>query len=414
MFLWLIIIGIFFWIDYYVWQAVKTAFLPGIHNTTRWFIGTFYWGFNCVAVGVLLWSVLEMRRGNPMHPAAVWIGNIWFALFIAKLIVLALLFGEDLWRILVGSYVKLTCPASVPDSGFMPERRKFVSQLALGLAAIPFGSFIYGMVKGRYNYKVYRHVLTFDDLPRAFDGFTITQVSDIHAGSFESTEGVAAGIKIMEDLKSDLFVFTGDLINAHASEMDRWLPLFKRIPQPEFGKFSILGNHDYGEYTVWKDSKSKEANFNALLHHHAALGFTLLRNRSVPLTKDGQTIYLVGVENWGRGFGQRGDLEQALAAVPKDGFKILLSHDPSHWDELARYHPAHIHLTLSGHTHGMQMGIEIPGFRWSPIQYRYPQWAGLYEHHGRWLNVNRGFGVLGFRTRVGIWPEITQIVLKKS
>ena len=218
---------------------------------------------------------------------------------------------------------------------------------------------------------------------------------------------------MIKSLNADLIVFTGDLVNTFASEFDPWVADFKTLKAP-YGQFSILGNHDYGEYTQWETEEAKQQNFEAVKAHHAKIDFKLLLDESVKIEKNGQSLRLLGVENWGVGFGKRGNLEKALHQVNASDFKILLSHDPTHWENEVKMHPQHIHLTLSGHTHGMQMGIEIPGFKWSPIQYRYPKWAGQYEEAGRNLYINRGFGVLGFRGRVGIWPEITEITLKKG
>src|SRR5690606_13451690 len=213
----------------------------------------------------------------------------------------------------------------------------------------------------------------------------------------------------------DLFVFTGDLVNTHGSEMDNWVELFSLIKQPEFGKYSVLGNHDYGEYVAWPSDRDKVLNFEAIKAIHPKIGFNLLLNENVKLKKGNAELNLIGVENWGKGFKQAGDLKKASEGLSEKDFKILLSHDPSHWDLEVKQHPLNYHLTLSGHTHGMQFGIEIPGvFKWSPVQYVYRYWAGLYENLGRFIYVNRGFGYHAYPGRVGIWPEITLIELKKK
>ncbi|HEX5625756.1 MAG TPA: metallophosphoesterase, partial [Saprospiraceae bacterium] len=288
-----------------------------------------------------------------------------------------------------------------------------VMQGAFALAALPLISLTYGMIKGRYQYKIHKQQLFFKDLPEAFDGFTITQISDVHSGSFDDREGVLKGLEMIQSLNSDLIVFTGDLVNTYASEFDPWVADFASLKAP-FGKYSILGNHDYGDYAKWANLEDKQKNFESLIDHHRNMGFRLMMDEAEHIEKDGATISLMGVENWGLGFGKRGKLHKALETVRPDAFKILLSHDPTHWENEVKSHDRHIHLTMSGHTHGMQMGIEIPGFKWSPIQYRYPKWAGVYQENDRYLYINRGFGVLGFRGRVGIWPEITQIELKRA
>jgi hypothetical protein len=268
------------------------------------------------------------------------------------------------------------------------------------------------MIKGKYDYKVHRQTLYFDDLPPAFDGFTITQLSDIHSGSFDNTAAVQRGIDLAKSQNSDLFVFTGDLVNNAAWEIEPYIGHFNQLKAP-YGQYSILGNHDYGDYIQWDSPAAKAANLATLEEHHKALDYRLLLNENAAIEKDGQKIALIGVQNWGRGFIKMGDLDKALEGVDKDAFKILLSHDPTHWEEKVRYHPTTIHLTLSGHTHGAQFGVETDKLRWSPVQYRYLDWAGLANEKDRYLYVNRGFGFLAFSGRLGIWPEITVITLKR-
>jgi hypothetical protein len=316
---------------------------------------------------------------------------------VPKLFAMPVLLLEDITRLFRG----------------FPPRSRWVSELAVVIAAIPFTGLLYGLTRGRHDYRVREETLYFDDLPEAFDGFTITQLSDIHSGSFTSQKGVEKGVAMVNEQKSDLILFTGDLVNSKASEMDPWIPVFSQLKAP-FGKFSVLGNHDYGDYAQWESAGHKHANLTRLKKVHSEIGFKLLLNEATTIEKGGQSIALIGVENWGKGgFHKYGDLEKAAASVPASAFKILMSHDPSHWDAVTIGHDKHIHLTLSGHTHGMQFGIELFGFKWSPIKYVYRQWAGLYEQSGKYLYVNRGFGFLGMKGRVGIWPEITVITLKK-
>jgi predicted MPP superfamily phosphohydrolase len=274
-------------------------------------------------------------------------------------------------------------------------------------------TFIYGMIRGKYAYRVIKHTLFFEDLPDSFDGFTITQISDIHSGSFKNPKAVQKGIDMVKQQKSDLFVFTGDLVNNKASEIKPWIASFSQIKAP-YGQFSILGNHDYGDYVKWPTESLKQANLQELKLHHAEMGFRLLLDESLPLYKNGEKIILAGVENWGVGFGERGDLKKALRNTAASDFKVLLSHDPTHWESQVKTSPSKIQLTLSGHTHGMQFGLEAFGIKWSPVKYRYPHWAGVKEENGRFLNIKRGFGFIGFSGRIGIWPEITVIELKKK
>ncbi|GEO06822.1 phosphoesterase [Adhaeribacter aerolatus] len=356
---------------------------------------------------MLVYPVFGMRNAF-----TYWILSIFFTLFVTKLVFTLVLFGEDIYRLIVGM-IKTVFNSGTSDKPAKPGRRKFMSQLGLALAAIPFASSLYGMIIGKYDYKVHRHTLFFDDLPEEFDGFTITQISDVHTGTFDNAEAVQRGIDMIKDQKSDLFVFTGDLVNNVADEVEPWMNLFGQLRAP-FGQFSVLGNHDYGDYMEWESEEAKVANLDKLKKHHADMGYRLLLDENITLEKNGQKISLLGVENWGDGFIQKGDLEKALNGVDKDSFKILLSHDPSHWQNIVNTHPSNIHLTLSGHTHGMQMGIETPTMKWSPSELRYAHWAGLAEANSRYLYVNRGFGFLGFTGRVGIWPEITVLELRKK
>ncbi|SEM63016.1 hypothetical protein SAMN05216436_10639 [bacterium A37T11] len=301
-------------------------------------------------------------------------------------------------------------------SGFSqyPLRHLPASIIAIAIFLVLFVTILYGLGKGKYSYKVRRISLAFDDLPAAFDGFTITQLSDIHAGSLQNRAAVERGVALVNAQKSDLLLFTGDFVNNEASELTSLKDVFAKLNAP-YGKFSILGNHDYGDYIQWENPQAKAANLDHLKAIQQEMGFKLLLNEEVKLAKDGQHITLAGVENWGlRGFHQYGDLDKTLQNVTVGQFIVLMSHDPSHWyaQILLQRHP--IHLTLSGHTHGMQFGLELPGFRWSPIQYIYKQWAGIYREGQKMLYVNRGFGFLGFPGRVGIRPEITVITLRAA
>ncbi len=295
------------------------------------------------------------------------------------------------------------------------DTRLFVAlTLAASAAGLVLVAFIYGSLRGKYRYRVHRHVLHFDDLPEAFDGFTITQISDIHSGSFgKRRNAIQRGIDLINQQQSDLFLFTGDLVNNLADEIKPWKTLFQHIRAP-FGQYSVLGNHDYGDYVAWPSREDKMRNLQNLLRHQEEMGFRPMLDEHITLEKEGQQIVLIGIHNWGHGFSQYGDLDKALSGVKKEAFKILMSHDPSHFEHQVKNHPHMIHLTLSGHTHGMQMGVEFRRWKWSPIRLRYRKWAGLYRENGRYLHINRGFGYLGFSGRVGIWPEVTVLELRKQ
>ena len=325
------------------------------------------------------------------------------------------MFGEDIIRMCIAGYTWMTNRISNGGAQqYFPDRREFISKLALGIAAIPFTGLLHGIFIGKYNYKVIRHTLFFDDLPEAFDGFKICQISDIHSGSFDEAAKIDYAVDLINEQPMDVLFFTGDIVNTVASEMDDWIETFKKIKSPAFGKHSVLGNHDYGEYVTWESYHDKQANFEAIKEVHAKIDFNLLLNDSIFLEKEGERLAVIGVENWGHNFKKAGDLKKASEKIAPNDFKILLSHDPSHWEYEVKNHQYHYHLTLSGHTHGFQFGIEIPGFiKWSPVQYVYKQWAGIYQEVNKYLNVNRGFGFHAFPGRVGIWPEITIIELRK-
>ena len=334
-----------------------------------------------------------------------------FGLFLSWLLFVTLIsiffLGETL--------VRLFCaPFRTKKEKVIPSRRRFVSLIGMGVAAIPFAGMIYGMLWGRYNYRVVKHTLYFDDLPDAFDGYRVVHISDIHSGSFDNAEKVQYGIDMINAQQGDVIFFTGDLVNNKAEEMRPWIAHFKQLHAKD-GVYSVLGNHDYGDYVQWDSPDEKAKNLEALKQIHQQLGFCLLNNESVFLSRGQQRIAVVGVENWGQGFVKKGNLKQALSQVDKKDFKILLSHDPTHWQYEVLKDPNFIHLTLSGHTHGMQFGIEIPGvIKWSPAGWRYKYWGGVYKEKDRYINVNRGFGYLAFPGRVGMPPEITVIELKKK
>ena len=400
---WIIFIVIYILVDIYAFQAVKTltknTFIYGLYIT--------------ISIVVLAGIIYLFAFGSPrlMESPKMYIIGIFLAVFVPKILLVIFMFGEDLVRLFVASYFK------VSDSGegfHIPSRRKFISTIALGIAAIPFASLLYGMYKGRYNYKVLKYALEFDDLPEAFDGYTITQLSDIHSGSFDDAEKVKYAVDLANEQQSDIILFTGDLVNNVAEEMNKWKSVFSELNAKD-GVFSVLGNHDYGDYVDWENDVAKQKNLQDLKDIQKEMGWNLLLNENRSVEKNGERISIVGVENWGAGgFIKAGDLNKASHGLLEKDFKILMSHDPSHWQAQVKEHPKNFQLTLSGHTHGMQFGIEIPGwFKWSPVKYRYENWAGIYEEFGRYINVNRGFGYLGYPGRVGIWPEITVIKLKK-
>ena len=394
---------IIFVLEYYAYQAIKTITKNRIIK----------WVWLLIGIGIylnFLYVIFTTPRSAGQTTEFQMAVGMMITILIPKVFILVVLFGEDVIRWIQKIISWISSNPTQP----IPGRRKFLSQIALGLAAIPFASFLYGIIQGRYNYKVLKYQLAFKDLPDAFDGFTITQISDIHSGSFTNKEKIQYGVDMINEQESDLLLFTGDIVNNKASEMDDWLDMFSDLKAP-YGKYAILGNHDYAEYIRGISEEEKEQQFEEIKNIHPKIGFDLLCNENRYIEKEGQKIALIGVENWGKNFKQAGDLSKASQGISKEDFKILMSHDPSHWDAEVKQADLNYHLTLSGHTHGLQMGIEIPGWiKWSPSKYVYRQWAGLYEEYGRYINVNRGFGYHAFPGRVGIWPEITVIELKKA
>lgn len=392
-------------IEIYAFQTVKTVF------KVRWV----QYAYIAVSVFIFFYIVYQFTqfdRSVGQNKTTLFTLGLLLITYLPKMVITVVMFGEDVVRVFDGLMKEFLGNS---NESFLPERRKFVSQLALGLAAVPFLSLLYGMTKGKYNFKVIKQTIFFPDLPDAFDGMTITQISDIHSGSFDNPEEIEHAIDLINQQKSDIILFTGDIVNTHAEEMHPWIDTFKRIESAPMGKYSVLGNHDYGEYVTWPSQAEKQKNFEDIKDLHRQIGFNLMLNENIRLEKDGQHIALIGVENWGEGFKQAGDLTKAAGGTNPQDFKILMSHDPSHWEYEVKNSPNNYQLTLSGHTHGLQFGIEIPGIiKWSPVQYRYKQWAGLYENLGRYVYVNRGFGFHAYPGRVGIWPEITVLQLKKA
>lgn len=403
---WIVPILILIVLQWYSFQAVKTL-------TSQKWIWLCYFAAVVLIIGNLVVHTLVLERSVVMEPRLMYAIGFFISLFVFQMIITLILLSEDVFRIPQTIYAYFS---KFPgQTEFAPARRAFVSKLAIGIASIPLVSLLYGMYHGKYNYKVLKYTLTFDDLPEAFDGFTLTQISDLHSGSFDNVEKVNYGIDLVNQQNSDVIFFTGDLVNNKTAEVLPWMEHFSKLSAP-YGVYSVLGNHDYGDYTQWNTNDEKTNNFKTLCDVQKEMGWDLLLNESRFIEKSGERIALVGVENWGMGgFKRAGDLNKSLAQVSDSDFKILLSHDPSHWEAEVLPHPYKIHLTLSGHTHGMQFGIDIPGwFKWSPVQWRYKQWAGLYEQNQQHINVNRGFGFLAYPGRVGMWPEISVITLKRA
>lgn len=400
-------------IDLYFFQSIKTIFNP-LHEVKRYWAYRIYWGITVAGLLFTLFSLITYQ--NPVVPRIYYLYVFCFLLilFVSKLIGSLPLMLEDVSR-LVKWLVAFFQKGGMPQNTAGMSRGKFISYSALGLAAIPFSTMLFGMVKTAFDFKLRRVKIPIANLPEAFEGMKIIQISDIHSGSFISAAHFKNAVELINQENPDAVFFTGDLVNDRASEAEPFIEVWKTL-KAKFGVFSILGNHDYGDYVIWENAEDKKANFARLLEIHKEMGWDLLRNEHRIIEKDGQKIALLGVENWGSSmrFPKKGDMQAAQYNLEDVPVKILLSHDPSHWDAVITQHYNDVDLTLSGHTHGFQFGIEIPGMKWSPSQYVYPHWAGHYTQNNQHLYVNRGLGFLGYLGRVGIRPEITVLELSRN
>jgi predicted MPP superfamily phosphohydrolase len=409
----LLVFVIIIFIEVYFLQAVKTFsrdFSPRNKSVIL------YVAYGLFAINFVLGIV------SLFYPPPEWksflriLPPMFIVLVVCKLFGCSFLLIDDIIRLFRWLYKLIfsSRTAEVTDVATGINRLKFLSQLAITFTVVPAISFLYGMVKGAYKYRVHNVKVDAPNIPAAFHGFKIVQLSDMHTGSFFDSKPLSTAFEIVMQQKPDLILFTGDLVNNTATETNGFTDEYKKLKAP-FGVFSVLGNHDYGDYVSWDSQTAKHENLEALKKVQADCGWRLLMNEHVALEKDGEKIALLGIENWGGSmrFPKYGKMKEAHKGTEDYKFKILMSHDPSHWDKQVRTEYPDIDLTLSGHTHGMQFGIEIPGFKWSPVQYLYKQWAGLYKQDNQYLYVNRGLGFLGYPGRLGIWPEITVIELNR-
>lgn len=400
----LIVFFILILLDVYSFQSIKL-----LSNHSKW-VKWIYILIHLSFYLYFLYTILTFKKEQNSTFVLQFIVGTFVLLYVPKIVLIIPLLLEDIFRIFNFLVQKITT-----KNALYPERKKFISSLALGLASIPFLGIIHGMWKGKYNFKTIFQTLSFEDLPKTFDGFKILQLSDFHVGSFDNKEKIEKIIEYINQQKVDVIVFTGDFVNLVAEELIPYVEVFKKLKSP-LGVYSIFGNHDYGIYAYGNDdAKNLKKNRELLIEFNQQLGYDLLLNEHRFFEKNGEKIYLIGIENYGKPpFPQYGDLKKSINGIPEDTFKILLSHDPSHFDLEVKDYPSKIHLTLSGHTHGMQFGIELPFFKFSPVQFVYKKWAGLYQENSRYLYVNRGFGYNAFPGRVGIFPEITIFTLKKK
>jgi len=393
-------------IEFYGWQAIKTVFNTTNPTTLKWV----YWGITVVAL-VLFMSYRPLLYKFMPKSVSAYVFTAFVILLFSKLIVLLFLFPEDLVRLAKLGIHKFS---NQPVTAGGISRSEFLSKLALVAAAVPAGTLIYGAVVNAYNYQYRKVTIKFPNLPDAFNGFKFVQLSDIHSGSFTRTEPLIEAVQKINDINADVIFFTGDLVNNTSDEMEPYMHIFDKL-KAKHGVISSTGNHDYGDYVEWDSPEAKKANFEKFKNIHKQLGWKLLMNEHHVIERDGQYIAILGIENWGKGrFAKYGKLNEAHAGSEHIPFKILLSHDPSHWDAQTRPDYPDIDLTLAGHTHGAQFGIENKWLKWSPSKYIYKEWAGLYNEGKQYLYVNRGFGFLGYPGRVGILPEVTIVTLEKA
>ncbi len=401
-------------IDWYFYQAIVTV-LKDSSAQRKDIVSYTYWGFTIFTFLLFLTPFVYPIVDWPKYIRVYLLGLVFVAI-VSKIIGSLFIAMDDIIRLFRWLASYFVAPSEIAGADIHSiSRFKFLNKIAIGMAVLPFAGFVYGMVRGAFDYKVHTVKIVLPKLPSAFNGLKIVQISDIHSGSFVSTTHLEEAVKIINRQNADVLFFTGDLVNNIATETEMHMEVLNKIKAP-MGVFSILGNHDYGDYVKWDSKEAKKKNLDELKNVHTQLGWRLLMNEHIPLKRGDSEIAVLGIENWGANlnFRKYGDMKKAHTGTEKYPVKLLLSHDPSHWNIQVKEEYKDIDITFSGHTHGFQFGIEIPGFKWSPSQYVYKQWAGLYQHGDQHLYVNRGLGFLGYPGRVGISPEITVIELHNS
>ncbi|MCI5056672.1 MAG: metallophosphoesterase [Flavobacteriales bacterium] len=405
----IILLLLLFAIDTYTFKGIRllTASLE-----REWLRKLVHWSYWITSIGLylmLIFPLFNLSEGRTPRGDRYmsFVFGIAILFLLPKLIFCIFHLSEDI----IFNIHKLF---NKSDSGPKISRYKFITLIGGAIATIPFFGILYGIIKGKYDFEIIKKNIAFQALPSAFDGLRIVHISDMHLGSFPKHHpSVIKAIELINDLNADYIFFTGDIVNNFSYETEGWAEHFSKL-KAQKGKFSVLGNHDYGDYSDWSSLDAKAQNFKEIKAFHKEIGFELLMNENRVFEKDGASIQLIGLENWGAGgFSKHGDLEKSYHGISEDPFTILLSHDPSHWDAQV-LGKKDIDLTLAGHTHGMQFGVRLGKFQYSPVQHRYPRWSGLYKEGKQHLYVNKGFGFIGFPGRVGMPPEITCLTLKKA
>ena len=406
-------------IDVYVFQAFRAIAKNKPSKKKHIIIG--YWAVTIVVfLGFLSYYLLpqDIFPSKIRYFMIIGVTMVYFT----KLFSILFIFLDDLIRLVKLIFLLVNRVFQLPvkkdaehnSTGLNITRSQFLSRSAVLAGSIPMVAMIYGIVSGAHDYRIRRLKLWFTKLPSAFDGLKIIQIADIHSGSFYNKTAVKGGVEMLMNEKPDVVFFTGDLVNSETREVNAYINVFDKIKAP-LGVFSTTGNHDYGDYRLWPTLEAKQRNFKDLIEAHRLLGWDLLMNEHRFLENNGEKLAIIGIENWGTGrFPKYGKLDKAYKGAEDSAVKILLSHDPSHWDAQVRPEYPDIDLVLAGHTHGFQFGVEMGDVKWSPSQYMYKQWAGLYQEGNQYLYVNRGYGYIGYPGRIGILPEITVIELKKG
>ncbi|KAA6440238.1 metallophosphoesterase [Dyadobacter flavalbus] len=402
-------------IDWYLWQGLRVVIRNLNPLTQRW-IGGAYWGLTAITLFAYVGMQLlppDYFKSTTRTFVVAFIAIPYLSKFLGVLILLI----DDARRFLqwvTSFFIPSAAPASPKAGEPAIPRSQFLATTAVVASAGLMGTFAFGILSGAHDYRIRRVRVPLKNLPRAFHGIKIAQLSDIHSGSFFNKTAVKGGIEMLMKEKPDIAFFTGDLVNDRAVEVQDYINIFDKVKAP-LGVHSVLGNHDYGDYVQWSGVQEKAANLRNLQKAHQVMGWNLMLDENRAIRVDGEEIGLIGIQNWGAGnFAKYGNLEKAYQNTGDFPVKLLLSHDPSHWQAQVLPKYKDIDIAFAGHTHGMQFGVEIGKLKWSPVQYRYKQWAGLYEENGQYLYVNRGFGYLGYPGRVGILPEITIMELVKA
>ncbi len=419
----LLVSGILLIVDYYVFQAVKVSLQYTSENKRRWILRGYWFIVTITLAGLFMGIFLSI--GRVLRTVIL----VWFFIhYFSKLFAIPFLLIDDIRRgvswLLKKIGIKKIEKREIENSGELlvsevksgMTRSEFLSKTGLVMAGLPFVTMNYGLISNNvYDYQIKRKTIYLPNLPKSFDGMKMGQISDVHSGSFYDKVAVQGGVDLLNAEKCDLVFFTGDLVNDKTSEMREYTNIFEKIKAP-LGVYSILGNHDYGDYVQWPSAKAKQKNLEDLYEVHKNLGWDLLLNENRKLKLGGEEISIIGVENWGSSlrFPRKGDIEKAKQGTDESPVKLLLSHDPSHWRAQILKDHKDIDMMFAGHTHGMQFGVEFGDFKWSPVQYVYPEWSGLYESNAQKLYVNVGYGFLGYPGRIGILPEITIFEFKRG